>query len=131
MSTYIYTLKEDHDFMVFDLIDVVYENEWLKIEGGMVTVKANYSWNGASPKFKLFGKVYGTPEGPIMENGKPQTYYATLLHDALYQFMNELKPIGVTRKDADNAFLEEMQNAGFKYAKLYYRAVRMFGWMFI
>ena len=89
MSTYLYTLKEDQDFLVGSIIDVNYENDWVSIEGGKLTIKKNYSWNGCSPKVKLFGRIYGTPEGPMMKDGKPQTYYATMVHDALYQFIDE------------------------------------------
>lgn len=128
---YLYTLENDYKFFAQTLIPIRFENKWIRANEVSFTIKKGYSWNGASPKKMMFNKVIGTPEGPIGDNGLPATYHATLIHDALYQFMPELEKLGYTRKQADQEFLYEMQFAGFKYAKLYYYGVRMFGWMFV
>lgn len=107
---------------------VPFTGKWLHIDWkGSMTVPHGYSWDGCSPKIKIFGKIFGTPDGKIGRLGLPKTYLASLLHDALYQYKKE---ICVTRKQADLAFLEELEIANFKYAKLYYRAVRIFGGLY-
>jgi len=100
---------------------------WLRVGiTGIVTIAEDYSWDGASPKVWALGRWIGTPDGSIDERtGLPRTYYATLVHDALYQFA---LPNGIyTRKEIDEIFLKMLVEADFKQAKLYYRAVRWFG----
>ena len=116
------------------------ENTWLqiypdKLDPSQTIIEINgtrltgYAWDGCSPKFQLGDLIFGTPDGVIGINGKPKTYYASMAHDILYQFRDQL--IGkVTRKDADAIFLEQMQKQNFLLAKLYYSAVRMFGGLF-
>lgn len=94
---------------------------------GTLTVTKGYAWNGCSPKFMLFDLIFGTPDGVVhKETGKRKTYYATCLHDALYQFMQDLAPI--SRAEADRVFLELMKEAKFLYAYVYWFFVRIFGW---
>lgn len=86
---------------------------WVIIKpNGEVSVKANYAWDGTtlSPDF-------------------PETYYPSLVHDALYQFLE--KGMTLTRKEIDDLFLKMMQENNFKFAKVYYRAVRLFGGVFV
>jgi hypothetical protein len=86
---------------------------WVIIDKrGDVVVKAGYAWDGTtlSPDFK-------------------ETYYPSLVHDALYQFLENGMPF--TRKEIDDLFLKMMQENNFKYAKIYYRAVRLFGGIFV
>jgi len=55
--------------------------------GGRITVTRRYAWNGCSPKFCFFDLLIGTPEGVVhARTGRPKTYFASLIHDALYQF---------------------------------------------
>lgn len=93
-----------------------------------------FSWDGCSPKFKLLGKYFGTWDGkvegkfynelnPIPED-KPETYYASLVHDFIYQSKGTF-----TRKEADALFRELLKQQRFKYTNLYYFFVRMFGWI--
>ena len=110
--------------------DVEFENEWiLLLPDGDVTVKASsetpFCWDGATPKFNILDIVIGTPDGVVdMHTGKAKTYYATLLHDALYQFA----PRGlVSRKQADKIMLEEMRKTKFKPRLIYYAVIRLLG----
>lgn len=86
---------------------------WVIIDkNGDIVVKAGYAWDGTtlSPDF-------------------PETYYPSLIHDALYQFLR--KGMTFTRKEIDDLFLKMMQENNFKFAKVYYKAVRMFGGVFV
>lgn len=109
----------------------------LTLNDGILRIKLNkgfYSWDGCSPKFKLFGKEFGTWDGKLWDkffnrtnpilNGLPETYYASLVHDFIYQSKGTF-----TRKEADALFKELLEQQKFKYTTLYYFFVRMFGWI--
>ena len=134
------TLIEIHTSLLKDVLFEKEENEWLRIypnknnpsqtiieiDGTQLT---GYAWDGCSPKFQLGDLIFGTPDGVIGMNHKPKTYIASMAHDILYQFRNQL--VGkVTRKQADAIFLEQMKKQHFLLANLYYRGVRMFGGLF-
>lgn len=96
---------------------------------GTVRIPAGYAWDGCTPKFALWDIVIGTPDGmPNQETKKPKAYYASLLHDALYQFLDDGLPL--RREQADQLFLELLTRDGFAPRQLYYRAVRLFGGLF-
>ena len=70
--------------------------------------------------------IIGTPEGEINpETGKSKTYYASLIHDALYQFSEDLKD-KISRRQADKEFHEMLRAEKFRPADIYYAAVRIF-----
>jgi hypothetical protein len=95
---------------------------------GRITVTRGYSWNGCSPKFCLFDLLLGTPEGVVhRDTGRPKTYYASMVHDALYQFLDTDAPI--RRRDADAFFKRLLRESDFGPAWLYWLAVRCFGWI--
>ena len=72
--------------------------------GGRITVTRDYAWNGCSPKFCFFDLLFGTPDGVVhAQTGKPKTYYASLVHDVLYQFVHDGLPL--KQHDADRCFL--------------------------
>lgn len=98
---------------------------WLEIKkDGTITVKEGYAWDGCSPKFNILDLFWvGTPDGALDE-GKPITYYASLVHDALGQFREE-KEMPFDRKQRDLIFAEMLE--GFTFQRLYYMAVRIFG----
>lgn len=93
---------------------------------GTATVFARYAWDGCTPKFSLWDILIGTPDGaPNSVTRKPKTYYASLMHDALCQFLDAGSP--VKRAEADKIFLELMTRDGFAPRLVYYAAVRLFG----
>lgn len=97
---------------------------------GAVTVTERYAWDGCSPKFCIFDVLLGTPDGVVDSTTKlPKTYYASLIHDALYQFLLDGLPF--TRREADRCFLRLMGQTGFAPRYLYWAAVRTFGWLFV
>jgi hypothetical protein len=96
--------------------------------GGLITVTRGYAWNGCSPKFCLLDLLIGTPDGVVhAETGRPKTYFASMVHDALYQFLRAESPI--TRRQADEAFLRLLVESEFSWRYVYWAAVRLFGWL--
>jgi hypothetical protein len=102
---------------------------WMLIETtGTITIMNGYAWNGCSPKFCLFDILLGTPDGVVhRETGKPKTYFASLVHDALYQFLTDGLPLN--RRHADAIFLQLLRESDFTPARIYWLAVRLFGWL--
>ena len=93
---------------------------------GRITVTRGYAWNGCSPKFCLFDILLGTPEGVVHERSeRPKTYYASLVHDALYQFVPDGLP--VTRRHADAFFFNLLAESDFAPRGVYWVFVRVFG----
>ena len=93
---------------------------------GTARVLAGYAWDGCTPKHVVWDVVVGIPDGATHElTGKPKAYYASLLHDALYQFLDGGLPM--RRKDADQVFLELLARDSFAPRGLYYLAVRLCG----
>ena len=124
MSNYIYTLQEPYRFYFDNYYyydGQFFRADWLLIDDLTINIPAGYSWNGCSPKFKIAGKVFSLP------NFGQKTYHASLVHDALYQYS---AGHGLPRETCDRIFLALMQDQGFKYAKFYYRMVRLFGGLF-
>lgn len=109
----------------------VYEHKWFTLYFGMdflmITVRKDYAWDGCTPKFKLGGKIFGVWDGFFNHRTKrPDTYYASLVHDVLLQFLGE-HPI--SREHADNIFLWVMQRDDFPFAWIYYAFVRL--WYYV
>jgi hypothetical protein len=118
-------------------------------DAGSLTVKDGYAWNGCSPKVSIVGMVFGTPEGVFpdktekdlitdalsalnydgLEWHEPRTYWASLVHDSLYQ-LSELHAANMSRRTADVVFLDLLKACRFPRARLYYLAVRIFGGLF-
>lgn len=95
---------------------------------GVITITRGFAWNGCSPKILMFDLLLGTPEGAVYEpTGCRKTYHASLVHDALYQFLGDGLPI--TRGDADRIFLELLEESEFIPRRIYWLAVRGLGWL--
>jgi len=100
-------------------------------ENGNITIKKGYTWDGCTPKFSFLDLlVIGIPDGILSDKtGKRKAYYASLVHDALYQFLPDLPADQkiYTRKMADDIFLQILTDAEFAPRKIYWWAVRIFG----
>ena len=84
-----------------------------------------YAWNGCRPKVCVFDFLLGTPEGVVYaKTGRRKTYFASLVHDALYQFLPEDLPY--RRRDADRFFLVLLGDSEFAPRWPYSAAVRLF-----
>ncbi len=83
------------------------KNGWLMVEDdGTITVKGSnpggYAWDGCSPKWNCLHITWGTPDGKLDYNTeKPMTYYASMIHDAIYQYKDT---VNISRKEADILF---------------------------
>ena len=96
---------------------------------GQITILAGYAWDGCTPKFCLLDILIGIPDGVVdSRTGRPKTYYASLIHDVLYQFLDDGLPL--TRRQVDRFFLELLGRTGFTWRYVYYGAVRLFGNLF-
>jgi hypothetical protein len=109
------------------------EFEWLKIEdNGKITVRAGnpggYAWDGCSPKWNFIDLTWGTPDGRLdMITEKQITYYASMIHDALYQYKGEIK---LSRKEVDIILKLNLRRSKFLLSGIYYFFVRLFGGLY-
>jgi len=142
---YLYTFDHKHRFRVegVNMPYQIFKREsdgavMFEVYGQDCTIHPGYSFDGCTPKFRIFGKWVGTWDGHEVWffNGElylgdpvdridgfkklPQLYYASGGHDCLTQF----KPLGITRKQADAQFYVDMVKVKWKYREVYYRAVR-------
>ncbi len=102
---------------------------WLTITvDGTIAIPKTYAWNGCSPNLVIWDwGVFGLPQGiKDKTTGKPKTYFASLVHDALYQFIDDPK-MPYSRKEMDKLFLALMKTSDFSLATVYYRAVWLLG----
>lgn len=124
---WIYQLQEDYTVYSKHLEGVEYENQWILITGGSITIRRHYAWDGCTPKYFLpvFGWV-GVSDGPINDAGYPQAYHASLVHDALCQFRNNIL---INKESTLNIFKEMLVTDGFSQlrATIYTKAVDWFG----
>lgn len=101
-----------------------------------------YAWDGCTPKISFFWlALFGTPDWwdtrttlHVVEQGRlqhkpvlwPLAHHASLVHDALYQYLN-VAP--VRKAEADRLFQHMLREAGMAapFAFVYYLAVRLGG----
>lgn len=110
-----------------DIKGIAHQNKVFKLtpEGEMI-IYMGFKWDGCTPKFNFLDITWGTPDGRLnRRTNRPMTYYASLVHDVLYQ-----SSIPITRKQADDEWLREAKKAGFKLAGLYNIFNRLFGRFF-
>lgn len=127
MANYIYTTSNptvlfasSYNF-VLPQKGKIFNSEFLTITDNAIIISSFYSWDGCSPKWKFGNSIIGTPDFG------DYTHLASLVHDALYQYSGQHH---LTRDECDLIFFKLMQYTQFKYAKLYYRAVRLLGGFF-
>jgi len=115
-----YRYRLDQDFII-PYFGYDFESEFVVIKDNTLTIKKGYAWDGCTPTRSFIGLFYiGIPNGHTdYRTGKPFCYYASLVHDALYQY-----EIG-TRKKADGIFYLMLDE--FPLSKVYYWAVRLCG----
>jgi len=103
-----------------------FKAEYLELrKSGLLIIPKGYVWDGCSFTFSFLDLfTFGTPEGRIhFKTGKPVTYYASLVHDALYQYHHE---IGISKKVADQLFLKMLNKEKYPLARVYYLALRTY-----
>ena len=135
MSNWKYVLAEDYSFKTgrhFENAVMFYDQNGaprLNISSkGVITIFASYAWDGCSPKLRLFDWFFvGTPDGTLdLSTGKAKAYFASALHDALYQFMDD-PDMPFTRKEMDRIFLQLLCESRFSLRYVYWGAVRAVG----
>ncbi|MFC2120969.1 DUF1353 domain-containing protein [Bacteroidota bacterium] len=127
---------EDYKYTTNLLQNRTCDFNWLNIsENGTITVKGSrdkgYFWDGCTPKMNFLHITWGIFDGKLKRFGKgnykPYTYYASMIHDVLYQYK---RCAPVTRKEADRIFYIMLKESGFMWAGMFYIGVRLFGWFF-
>lgn len=124
VKPYLYRLEADFTHPSPQLAGIAFCNEWCAIEDGQITIAAGYAWDGCSPKWVLGRWVIGTPDGPMMPDGWCQTGQASLVHDVLCQFKDE---IPIAKAAAVALFEQQLAEARWPYRRLYVWAVDWFG----
>lgn len=127
----LWIFKLDKQFEIVTYIkNYEFSAKWLEIEKkGKIKIPKGYAWDGCTFKKSVLDIfIIGTPDGIIdIDTMKPKTYYASLVHDALYQYYGYH---GISRKAIDKLFLDMMKKTKFKLSLLYYTVVRIAGWLF-
>lgn len=126
MKTWRYKLTAPYTYRHPLLLGVVFSCEWAEIKGGQITVKNGYAWDGCSPAWK-FGSIWlGTPDGPLRPDGKPVTFEASLVHDVLCQFAEQ---VPMSKSSVSDLFQAMLIEHGFPRwrAAIYRAAVYAFG----
>lgn len=124
-----YSVIIERRFSFLDKPKYVTRTAWGDIEtdGDFIKIHVfkDYAWDGCSPKIKLGSSVLGMWDGfTHYKMLVPKAYFASLVHDILYQFLPKHK---LTRKEADLIFYELLREAGFELPTFYYWGVRAFG----
>lgn len=134
MAKWRYVLEEELYFFHPSLVGVVFRNEWLLIEHSRMLIRKNYAWDGCSPSIRLpsFGLFpngiwLGIWDGPLNKNGRPVTWKATLIHDAMCQFRQEIP--GLSKDATVRIFWDNLVKEGAPtwMVKLYSLAIETFG----
>jgi hypothetical protein len=134
---WIYVLENDFTWQTsrsFDTGYAFYDSKGIRrleiSSTGVIKVLKGYAWDGCTPKFKMFDLLFGTPEGiPHKKTLLPKTYFASLVHDALYQFLDAGSPF--SRRQVDKIFLHILTEYSFAPRNIYYAMVRAFGGLFL
>lgn len=127
MTAWRYRLERAFRYVSRFLLGVEYRNEWIEINNGVILIQRGYAWDGCSPAWRLPGGLWlGTPDGPLMPDGRPQAYYASLVHDALCQWAIEIPIRQVDTVALFGDMLREAGSPGWR-AALYTGAVARFG----
>ena len=91
-----------------------------QISGSRLTIFAPFAWDGCSPSQFLGIQKLSAPTPPSMVE-------PSLVHDLFYQFM-KVRDCPWDKAWADQEFLRLARQNEFKYAWLYWVAVKAFGW---
>ena len=126
---WIFKIEEDVSVET-DITGITFASRWLAITPeGRMTVSAGYAWDGNSKKINVFDLfVIGTPDGIIdVRTMKPKTWYASLVHDALYQYFGYH---GIARKEMDELYRLLAREARFAPTPIYHAVIRILGGLF-
>ena len=112
-----YCLRQRFECFAPELLAVAYAGPWLDIGHGRLAIPAGYAWDGCSPAARLpagpllpGGLWLGTWDGPLGPDGRPVTWRASLVHDALCQFRPDIP--GLTKEATVRLFARMLRDAG-------------------
>lgn len=115
-----YTTVEKYFFTVQIAVDGKVGNDFVALQSinshqSVLCISREYSWDG--------------PSGPTIDT--PDFMRASLVHDALYQLMQEGYISKDYRKHADQIFFEILREDKMPWIRAAYSwlAVRLFGWI--
>lgn len=122
-----YRLEKDFTYFSEHLRGIKFDSQWLIIDDGNVTVKTGYAWDGATPAFYFLGVWWGVWDGPKGKDKKPSSWQATLVHDAMCQFIGLIK--GIKKEQTVEVFKELLEvNKSPKFmVSIYPKFVNYFG----
>lgn len=132
--TWRYRLREPFECFAPELLTVAYTGPWLEIRHCRLSIPAGYAWDGCSPSLRLPGGPIlpggvwlGPWDGPLGPDGRPVSWQASLVHDALCQFRQEIKRL--TRAATVRLFARMLHESGAPgwMCKLYPAAVQRLG----
>lgn len=92
MTTWRYRLDTPFELIAPELLGIEFQNEWITIRHGRLRIERDYAWDGCSPAWRLPGGIWlGVPDGPLGTDGRPVSWQATLVHDAICQFRPDIE----------------------------------------
>jgi len=134
MSKWRYKLAEDFELTSPYLIGVTFDSHWVIIRNARIFIRKGYAWDGCTPSYRIpMGEVLpkglwlGIWDGPSNTQGMPSTMKATLVHDALCQYRNEIQ--GMTKENSIALFkqlMHEYESPSW-LANLYALGLNLFG----
>ena len=111
-----------------------FENEWFSIKDGEIRIEKGYAWDGCTPAYPIIkgdsfptGLWVGIWDGPLGIDCKPAAWMASLCHDVLCQFREDLLDVSKERSVAIFRELLVLNNAPNWMVKAYPWAVDRFG----
>ena len=124
--TWRYKLDRNYLYRSPLLAGIFFANDWGKIEDEAIVIYPPYSWDGCSPAWKIGTVWFGVPDGRLNPDGRPQAFYASLVHDFLCQFRPE---VPIRKAITVELFREMLVRSGFSpfRAKIYAKSVDWFG----
>lgn len=134
MAVWRYKIDQDVEIETLHLKGTYFENKWIKIHDGKMTIRSQYAWDGCSPAYCIRlgtslpnGLWIGIWDGPKAQDGLPVTWLASLFHDALCQFRKDIR--GLTKKKTVLIFEELLieRKAPWYITYLYPKAIDLFG----
>ena len=135
---YMWRYKLDDDYAVASeyLAGISFQNDWITIKGGVMLIRKAYAWDGCTPSLRIPIYIFlpkgiwlGIPDGPLGTDGRPTAWKASLFHDALCQYRDELYRHHVTKAKSVGLFREllEVSQSPWWMLALYPWAVDKFG----
>lgn len=123
-----YRLPTRYEAAATELAGVEYDGPWLTVSRGRIAIPAGYCWDGCSPTLRLPGGFWlGPPDGPLGIDGRPVSWRASLVHDALCQHRADLAGLGKAATVALFARMLAEAGAPIWMRKLYPTAVDRLG----